>query len=1594
MKYRQKAVSFILAVLMIFTALPISNINVNAAVDYPVDILYNGQKVSSVIVAENEEITLESKLDGINADAYNWQIKADAVKDLWVDIDGYTDDLCVVNYALVGSLLDETDTAYLRLAVSNGENTYYSNPVAVNISYVVITPYEAELDTTVPALDDISTANTKSKARMASGKSRSANNAIATVDESELVTYDITVNFLYQSGAEVTQANKINKKAGEDHYVVIEVPTAAGYAPYYDADGNGTPEKLAEKDDDGKIIFEIDIKNISADITYNIWYLPDYVTYTVNHYFQNLNDEVYTIKKTEKRTGLTGALVPGDLYLPENEATGYSHYAYEQPAIAADGTTSIDIYYHINFYFVEYDLGKDAFGVEPLYVRYGTVVTVKEPTRSGYHFEGWELVGYDDAKPTDEQKTLYNLNDGSVTVPAANLKYMALWTQGDTVYTVVYWREAESKAGSNESITYEYWGSRLVGGYETEGGYIEYDGKVKAGDTVSPNTVVGNGITCKDVPEEIRNIQGTNIDETDFLEYNANESDDSQVVNGDGTTVLNIYYDRKTYTLKFYYAGGLDGNTYIMGRTNDFGTGSKNQASFRDDEKALFNRAWTRGSYYSFPRRVNDKPEINNPEINNKEQYIFGEDTYTSNNKNYTYYYFTFQAKYGSDISEMWPTTEDIGSVVMSEGSYKTTVSTDDGRKSWDSAVCTFSGWNGEVNTYYTQHANADFETIKGEYRKLDYRILWDTSLAATNNAATYNNTVTYLAYWSNAARRDWGVPALYRYNIYLECLDQSTNHDSVCIEKTHLELGGKYYYLATRYEVADNSEKGNLDNQTYPPVEGFAINDSLSYNKVIADGDYVSTKYLYGNDIYWVYDRVRYDLKFNNNGTHLPNKDANGEYVYNNLTIRYGVNLGGQDSYNLNEIYKTDEDGKTVYDENGKPVLMFYPENLEPNAYEFEDWYSSPTFASSTRFEFSENYPMPAHEVVLYANWVPVMHDVTLYLDRTEAVKPNGSGTRLYEKTVQVQHGSLAPTPRQDYKNGDLTFVGWFYLDSTETDENGQPVEKAFSFETIPVTQDMNIYAKWTDNFPREYTVYYRYYSDADTYVDVAPSTTGTALLGANITVNAKVGDQLSSEYRVGYFPEIESHSISITAENKNNIFVFEYKLIDAVPYTVKYEDADGKPLHTAKTVTDNRYTVVTEKFVQIDGYLPDKYSKELTVVADGENVITFFYTKNDTDAYYKIVHYTQNVSGDGYTEYKSIEKAGEIGSPVSDSILDIVGFKFENATMTVSDGENGEQTTSLSPNDNGLVSGEITSSGLLIEIYYNRLECRYTVEYRKYDSTAENNNGKELAAAKEVESVLYGTVVTENALTIAGYDLVSQTPQSRVIGTDGQVIVFHYSEKNIDITYVALNGGSVDTVQESVAAVTGNPNGSTATADTGYKFVGWYKNEACTLSVDSTWVDENNKLVPKPVDNLHQAITYYAKFEKATADLYIFTDFPANNNYRQLDAGQSYIFTVKGVAGTATKDINLTVSLHERDGITVVDLPVGNYVVTQLTDWSWRYKPLHQNYREITVKADGSTDPKVSGGNWVRFTNSRTDGKWLDGNSYNENIFVGNAN
>lgn len=528
------------------------------------------------------------------------------------------------------------------------------------------------------------------------------------------------------------------------------------------------------------------------------------------------------------------------------------------------------------------------------------------------------------------------------------------------------------------------------------------------------------------------------------------------------------------------------------------------------------------------------------------------------------------------------------------------------------------------------------------------------------------------------------------------------------------------------------------------------------------------------------------------------------------------------------------------------------------------------------------------------------------------------------YEQTLSesVNHkNNYEPAyPSGSLEAGAYTFGGW-YTDPGCT----HPVDWTAKMPAAKVV----LYAKWSSNTLMEYTIHYKLRNGDTT---IAQDTKGSALAGSTKTFEAKTGDQLNDGYRSGYFPETSSHSITMdiegTAENGKNDFTFYYVQKDKVKYTVRYlEKGTNTVLHPEKT-GETPAAVITEKFEQIKGYAPDAYQKRLVLSAnDKENVLVFWYTEDTVHAPVQIIHWTQNIEGEGYTEYQSsTDLNGMIGQEyTAQKLTNLPGFKF-NA-------------------DKSTTSGTVAAGGLVLDLYYDRIEYPYEFRF------LEQGTNKELATPAS-GTARYQAQVTETAPSIPGYTRVGAESQAINIAIEDpageankNVKTFYYTEQTVDIKYQIVGptgSGTLNNYQETqLKVLNGTANGSTPTPNAGYKFVGWFEDEACTQQVKSSWVGADNKLTPlKSVKygdkDGYGAATYYAKFELDVFDLTI--EKKAANGSK-IDRNQTFVFRVQG------EGVNMQVVITGEAQQTIKNLPVGDYTITEDTSWSWKYTPEENN-------------------------------------------------
>lgn len=749
---------------------------------------------------------------------------------------------------------------------------------------------------------------------------------------------------------------------------------------------------------------------------------------------------------------------------------------------------------------------------------------------------------------------------------------------------------------------------------------------------------------------------------------------------------------------------------------------------------------------------------------------------------------------------------------------------------------------------------------------------------------------------------------------------------ENITFEKDASESGAKiYYYVETLNGAAGDTTLNGKNYKQYKVVD-------LTYSS--------STSLTYAEEFHPITGFTQGD-----SNPYLP-KDGKVRMKQNNY-LYYTRNSYELSFYNYNAVV----DGKGGSIQYEAPLSSYYfkpdyPDKLEKNAYVFSGWYTT-----SGCFEGSEadlnTLTMPASDLVLYAKWVPKTHTVKTYLTK-DVLDNNGQAIQTW---TDVPHGTALTDPPANREREPYTFVGWFYI--SDTDE-----EKAFDF-SMPVNRDLNLYAKWRADVNVDYVIHYRL-KDGTT---IAEDTTGSALAGTTKTFAAKTFGMLNEGYQTGYYPLEGSHSIQMDIEG--NEYTFVYVAREKVNYTVRYLERNTETVLYAEKSSETSDAVITEKFVKIKGYAPDAYQKQLVLSADDtKNVLTFWYTKDETHAPLQKIHLIQNLTNDEYTEYQSSTNLNAtIGTDYSESPLTLTGFTYNAGKSTA--------------------SGKLSADGLVLTLYYDRnvypYEFRFLVQGTTETKVADPVTG----------SARYQARVTQGAKEVPGYTLVLGTTNQQtidIVAEEGNtavnnVKIFYYVEDTVDIKYEVVGPtgcGTLDNYQDNtVKVIDGTPEGSTPTASAGFKFVGWYKDKDCTQPVDAAWIADN-KLTPQKTANLgndvkgYEAATYYAKFEYDLADLII-----SKTGCEDIDENQSFLFKVEG------EGFSTTVAIKGNTSVKITELKVGTYTVTEITDWSWRYT--NKDY----VKSADITPTKPDDVYTFNFANTRSITKWLGGDAYSKNVF-----
>ena len=235
---------------------------------------------------------------------------------------------------------------------------------------------------------------------------------------------------------------------------------------------------------------------VETDQTITVTYTGTATTYTVKHLLQNTDGKTYTEDASETIDGTTGTTTVA----AARAYKGFTAQEVNQAKVNADGSTVVEIKYDRNSYRLTWNTDGGSY-VEPSDILYGASITLpKEPTKLGYTFKGWA--------------------NCPATMPAEDTTVTAKWEINTrAAYRIIYWQES----------------------LETPGTYEMAKNKNGEADIVDGTDVVGKNISYSVEKNRYNGFEPA-------VEKNKGDIQ----ITADGQAVKNIYYNRKTYTIKFY----------------------------------------------------------------------------------------------------------------------------------------------------------------------------------------------------------------------------------------------------------------------------------------------------------------------------------------------------------------------------------------------------------------------------------------------------------------------------------------------------------------------------------------------------------------------------------------------------------------------------------------------------------------------------------------------------------------------------------------------------------------------------------------------------------------------------------------------------------------------------------------------------------------------------------------------------------------------------------------------------------------------------------------------------------------------------------
>lgn len=238
-----------------------------------------------------------------------------------------------------------------------------------------------------------------------------------------------------------------------------------------------------------------------------------------------------------------------------------------------------------------------------------------------------------------------------------------------------------------------------------------------------------------------------------------------------------------------------------------------------------------------------------------------------------------------------------------------------------------------------------------------------------------------------------------------------------------------------------------------------------------------------------------------------------------------------------------------------------------------------------------------------------------------------------------------------------------------------------------------------------------------------------------------------------------------------------------------------------------------------------------------------------------------------------------------------------------------------------------------------------------------AQDKKGSGLTGSNIAEMALEGSKLTTNTDGKTYYP--TEHSKSIILSSTVNEIIFYYTEA----TYVGYKVRYIDEKGNEIYE-----SKTVSNADTKYDIV---TEDAISVEKYILVSDKTQRLILTS-DESKNVITFIYKHVPEPLTV------KKDGVDTEKDPNAVFMFRVEGVDDD-TNGIDIIVTVKGNGQVTIKDLPLGKYKITEIDSWSWRYEPT-QKEQTVTLGDGGMT---------VTFTNKRTNDKWLDDETSVDNIY-----